>query len=103
MPNQTQDNLNKEIILTFLRNNKNFLEKEFGITQIALFGSYARNEQKSTSDIDILIEMKQHDFKKRFYLKEYLEKSFGKKVDVGYISSIRSIVRRHIEKEIIYA
>lgn len=45
----------KEHILSTLKANKPELSK-FGVTQIGLFGSYLRNEQKSDSDIDLLID-----------------------------------------------
>lgn len=95
--------LTREEILTYLRANKEFFEKEFGVTKIALFGSYARNEAHNASDIDLLIEMKEEDFTTRFYLREYLEKHFNRKVDVGYFNSVRIFIRRRIEKDLIYA
>ncbi len=58
----TMNTLNREIILAYLRTNKQLLEEEFGLTQIALFGSFARNEAHSDSDIDLLIELKEDDF-----------------------------------------
>lgn len=32
------------------------IAQKYGVKKLALFGSYARGEQKSTSDIDFLIE-----------------------------------------------
>ena len=45
----------KEYILNALRNSKPELYR-FGIRDIGLFGSYARNEHSEKSDIDILID-----------------------------------------------
>lgn len=42
-------------ILTKLAENKSTIAK-YGVKRIGLFGSYLRNEQKPTSDIDILVE-----------------------------------------------
>ncbi|WP_350268767.1 nucleotidyltransferase family protein [Neobacillus mesonae] len=36
--------------------SKKFLQEEYGIKKIGIFGTYARNEQQNTSDVDILIE-----------------------------------------------
>jgi len=96
-------NLNKDQILNFLRENKNTLEKEFGVTKIALFGSYARGEADINSDIDFLIEVRKKDFRKRFYLKEFLEKNFNRNVDVGYFDSLKKFIRKKVEEELIYA
>lgn len=46
--------LNQHHILSYLREQKDFLETEFGVTKIALFGSFARNEERPDSDIDLL-------------------------------------------------
>ena len=95
--------INKNQIIDFLRINKDFLEKKFGVTKIALFGSYVRGEETETSDIDLLIEAKEHKFRNRFLLKEFLEESFGKKVDVCYFDSVRGFIMHHIQKELVYA
>ena len=97
------EQLNQEIILGYLRSQREFLEKEFGVTRIALFGSYARNEAREDSDIDLLIEAKEKCFENRFYLREHLEKQFKRKVDVGYFDSVRSLIMKNIEKDLIYA
>ena len=95
--------LDKKQIITFLRANKSHLKKEFGVTKIALFGSYARGEQKSTSDIDLLIEAKEHKLRNRLKLKAFLEESLGKQIDVGYFSSVRGFIMHHIQEELVYA
>jgi uncharacterized protein len=95
--------LSKNEILAFLKKNKPYLKKEFGVTKIALFGSYARDEQKKSSDIDLLIEMSVHDFFKRMDLKHFLEDAFKKKVDVGYFSAVRLALKDSIEEDLIYA
>jgi uncharacterized protein len=95
--------LDKNEIIQYLRANKQFLEEHFGVTKIALFGSYARDEATADSDIDLLVEMNEEDFTIRFYLKEHLEKQFNRKVDVGYFKSLRLFVRRNVESDLIYA
>jgi uncharacterized protein len=47
--------LTSDEILTFLRKNKLTLKEKFFVTEIGLFGSYARNEQTENSDIDFLV------------------------------------------------
>jgi len=97
------DHLTKDIILEELQKNKDLLEKEFGVTRIALFGSYARNEAGENSDVDLLIESKKHSFSKRMALKHFLEEKFGRKVDVGYLNCLRPHVKEEIEEEMICA
>jgi uncharacterized protein len=95
--------LSKDEIIDFLKKNKLYIKKEFGVTKIALFGSYSRDEQKISSDIDLLIESKSHDFRKRMQLKHFLEESFKKQVDIGYLDSVRLSIKRNIQEDLIYA
>ena len=95
--------LNKNEIITFLRKNKPYLKKHFGVTKIALFGSYAREEQTKKSDIDILIEMKIHDFDTRYDLKDFLEQKFNKNVQILYFSGVRKFIMDSIKEDIIHA
>lgn len=73
--------VNKESILSTLK----ALDKEkYSILEIGLFGSYAREEETESSDIDIIVKI---EFKKGMYrnfcaLQEELENTFGKKVDL---------------------
>ena len=98
--------LNKNTIITYLRENKQFLQQEFGVTAIALFESYARNQAKRDSDIDILVKISivnRSRFENYYLLKEHLEKEFLKEVDLGYFDRVREMIREEIEKDLIYA
>lgn len=95
--------LSKDEIIDFLKKNKLYIKKEFGVTKIALFGSYSRDEQKISSDIDLLIESKSHDFRKRMQLKHFLEESLKKQVDIAYFDSVRFAIKRNIQEDLIYA
>lgn len=103
MKTQKIKTISQKEILSFLRGKKPYLKKEFGVTKIALFGSYARSEQKTKSDIDLLIETKVYDFRNRLRLREYLEKQFNKKVDILYFNAVRKFIMRNIQEDIIYA
>jgi len=47
----------REEILKILQERKPDLEKKFGLTRLALFGSYARGDYRKNSDVDILVEV----------------------------------------------
>jgi len=94
--------MTKEYILNFLKEHKQELQERFLVKKIGLFGSYAKGLETDKSDIDIAIESSKKDFFIRDDLREYLEKNFHLKVDVGYIDSFREYYKNKIEKEIIY-
>ena len=94
--------IDKDHIIGFLKQRKDFLQKEYGVISISLFGSYARGEETEESDIDFFVEMPA-DYDKLFDLKEYLEKSFQRSVDVvRKHSNIRQRFLEEIEKDGVY-
>lgn len=95
--------MDKTFIINFLKSHKQELKTQFGLEKIGLFGSYARDEQTSLSDIDIAVEISSDNkFRSFFALKHYLEDNFHKKVDLGIESTLKPIVRNDISKDIIY-
>ncbi len=90
-------------LLNQLRATKQILEEQFGITKIAVFGSYARDEQREESDVDIVIlEATQKTLHNRLNAKKMLEKKLNKKVDIGYFDSMKTFIKNRIKKELIY-
>jgi predicted nucleotidyltransferase len=73
---------NQKEILEVLRADKDFIQKSFGVRSLALFGSYARDEQTEESDIDFLVELTAPKASFLFGMMTYLEKKLGQKVDV---------------------
>ncbi len=89
-------------LLVKLHGLKDELKQQFGIEEIALFGSYARGEANEDSDIDIAImKVKKKDYFKRIEAKYYLEGLLQKKVDIGYFDSIRPIIQKYIKKDLV--
>lgn len=93
--------MKKEDILLFLKNNKTLLKEKYNVTKIGLFGSYAYGNENENSDIDILVEMPS-SFDKYYDLKDFLEKHFKSTVDLGLKKNIRELIKKDIEKEVIY-
>ncbi len=94
---------NRSAILHFLKQHKDELEKEFGVTKIGLFGSYARNEQNEHSDIDIAVELHSANrFRSFFALKSYLEHALNTPIDLGIESTLKPVIKASVKKEIIY-
>lgn len=89
-------------IIQKLRHLKPQLEQRYGITRIGVFGSVARGETHSGSDIDIVIEMPP-DLLKRVSLKAELELFFGKNVDVvRYWHGMNHFLKARIDREAVY-
>jgi uncharacterized protein len=68
--------MTKEEIINILREDKILLHEKFGVKNIALFGSYAKNNQQEKSDIDFLIEQKEIDYTNLFKTLVFIENKF---------------------------
>ena len=83
-----------------------YLSSEFGIKRIGVFGSVAKQADRDHSDIDLVVEFERPIGLKFISLAEYLEKLFGRNVDILTKDGIRNIrvkrVSTDIEKDIIY-
>jgi hypothetical protein len=94
--------MNKEIIEK-LRELKPILKEKYGIEEFAVFGSMARGDYKENSDVDIaIIKAKDKDYFKMIDTKYFLEDMLKRKIDMGYYDSIRNIIKKRIDKDLIY-
>jgi uncharacterized protein len=91
-------------IQAILQERKNYLVEKFGVMEIAIFGSYARGEQREDSDVDLIVDFKEgwKTFDNYMNLKFYLEELFGKKVDLVIKSAINPRIKPFIIEEAIY-
>lgn len=92
-------------ILHIFKINKKTLFEKYGVTDIAVFGSYVRNEQNGKSDIDIFVELKPkfRTFDNYMDLKFYLQKITAKEIDLVIKNSIRKELKPIILKEAVHA
>ena len=99
--------LSRDQILKTLHAHKRFLAAEYGVYRIGLFGSYAKDAPHDGSDIDLVAELDRPLGLKFIELTEYLERIFGRKVDVLTPVGLRSIrnheLAREIQGSIVYA
>lgn len=74
--------------------------KEYDVTRAAVFGSFAREENTSSSDVDILVEFKgEKSLLDLSGLKIELEEALGLKVDVLTYDSLNPLIRDRILEE----
>jgi uncharacterized protein len=91
--------LNKQEILSRLAENSALLRK-FHVRRIGLFGSYSREEQKKSSDIDLLVEFDAATFDNFMNLVFAMESLFRKKIDLVMPESLSPYIKPLIEQEV---
>ena len=89
-------------IKTTLGSNKKKLLQKYPIKSLAIFGSYSRNDQDETSDVDILVEFSEIIGIKFIDLADELEKIIGLRVDLVSKKGIKDKYLKSIESELIY-
>jgi predicted nucleotidyltransferase len=92
----------REEILAGLASAKAELQKRFRVRSLALFGSYARNQQTERSDVDILIEVDPSIGLGFVSLAEELERRLQQRVDLVSSRAVKPNRRRLIEPDLIY-
>ena len=92
-------------IIVHLKKQKQLLRDQFGVTSIGVFGSFANGTQTASSDIDLIIELEKEkkNLKNFLAVKRMLESDFGRRVDIGFLHTLKPIVRDAIEGTIHYA
>ena len=94
----------KDEILSLLKEELPNLRREYGVDTLAVFGSYARGEQKEDSDVDILVEFVETvDFIEFMRLEFHLTDVLGIKVDLVTPDALRPIMRDDILESAVYA
>lgn len=95
--------MGKNEILEALRSCKKELTEEYGILDIGIFGSVARGEIKTNSDVDVVIHVLEPDFFMLAGIKNILQERFLRSVDiVAYRENMNEFLKKRIDTEAIY-
>ena len=88
--------------LRILSEHKRTLSERFGVLDVALFGSTARDEAGEGSDVDILAQFDENAENRRpFEAQSYLEDVFGCEVDLVDDRNLRTEYRPYVEEDIL--
>ena len=94
--------MTKDVVLTLLRAHKAALSQRFGVTQLALYGSFARDQAAADSDVDILVRFSTPpNWRQYFDAQSYLEDLLGRPVDMATHKDLRAEIRPFVEREAI--
>ncbi len=92
--------MNRDELLDTLREHRETLATRFGVTSLALFGSFARDQATDASDIDILIRFDGPATSKSYFgVQFYLEDLLGRPVDLVTDKALRPRFRPYVERE----
>lgn len=90
-------------VIDILKSHEREIKKRFGVKRIGLFGSFARGEQKDTSDVDILVEFEEPTFDNFMNLAFFLEDLFSRRVELVTPDSLSPYIAPYVKKEVVWA
>ena len=77
------------------------IKEKYNVSYLGVFGSYVRGEQKSGSDLDILVEFsKTPTIFKYVNLENYLSDALEVKVDLVMRDALKPHIGKHILREV---
>ena len=92
--------MNRAEVLNLLRTHKPTLREQFGVTKLALFGSFARDQANEKSDIDILVHFDRPATSKTYFgVQFYIEDLLERQVDLVTDKALRKELRPYVERE----
>ena len=86
-----------------IKNELDYLRKEYKVKEIGIFGSYVRGDVEKDSDLDILVTVDLSiDLLAFIDLEQYLSEKLGIKVDLVMKDALKPYIGKQILKEVIY-
>ena len=83
--------------------HKLLLQESYKVRELGIFGSYIRQEQTETSDVDVLVEFSEVPSLLKFInLENYLSDNLGIKVDLVHKAGLKPRIAERILAEVIY-
>ncbi|MBD2304339.1 nucleotidyltransferase family protein [Chroococcidiopsis sp. FACHB-1243] len=92
-----------EEIKQWLVQNKSLLQERYKVRELGVFGSYVRQEQTETSDVDVLVEFFETPSLLKFVnLENYLSDNLGVKVVLVHKAGLKPRIGERILAEVVY-
>lgn len=95
--------MDRSAVLEHLTGRKPELAERFGVRELSLFGSTARNQAEASSDVDFLVEFDGPATSARYFgLQFYLEDLLGWRVDLVTAKALRPEIRPFVARDLIH-
>lgn len=92
-----------EEVKRWLVQHKSMLQERYQVRELGIFGSYIRQEQTESSDVDVLVEFSEVPSLLKFVnLENYLSDNLGVKVDLVHKSGLKPRIGERILAEVVY-
>ena len=94
--------MGRDELLGLLREHRATLVQRFGVAELFLFGSFARDQATDDADIDLLVQFDGPATSKQFFGTQfYIEDLLGRRVDLVTEKALRAELRPYVERDIV--
>ncbi len=90
----------KEILRIFSSQKEQMAE--FGIRELMLFGSAAKDTLTPQSDVDVVVEFTKTTYRGYLEFKAFLENQLHRDVDLLTLAGVRGRLRQEIERDFVH-
>ncbi len=98
-----KNKLQRSEVLRILGLHKELFKTRYGVINLGIFGSVARDEAGEASDVDVVVEMQAPDLFFMVHIKEELEEALGCAVDiVHYRNRMNTFLKKRIKRDAVY-
>jgi predicted nucleotidyltransferase len=87
-------------VISSLKELEPELTDKYKVKSLAVFGSFASNQQVENSDIDILVEFSEPVGFEFFRLQRFIEEKLGIKVDLVTKDAIKPAIEKNILRDL---
>lgn len=95
--------IGRDEALAVLKSFKGEFAERYGISALGIFGSVARAQATGTSDVDVVVKMRDPNLFTLVHVKETLEEALHEPVDiVHYREQMNSFLKSRIDRDAIY-
>jgi predicted nucleotidyltransferase len=89
-------------VIDKLRQIKPYLQQQYAVKTLGLFGSFTDDTYTDSSDIDIMIEFERPVGWQFFTLEKYLEQTFNRKIDLVTANALKEQIKPFILSQVQY-
>jgi predicted nucleotidyltransferase len=93
----------RDEVLAILRRHKGEFAARYGVTELGVFGSVARDEAAADSDVDIVVCMTEPRLFFLVHMKDTLEVHLQRRVDIiHYRPRMNAFLKKRIDRDAVY-
>ena len=89
-------------VLDLLKEHEQEIKDRYSVSKIGVFGSFARGEEKESSDVDVLVEFEEPTYDNFIKLIFFLEELLDRKVDLVTTGGLSPYMKPAVEKEVLW-